>query len=227
LQCDADHHAGVFEDRSHVGAVLAPVGNTSAARPSGSNPTVATSFVRPLKASSQDSLGRRFGSPRRRGTTLLPPIHFVLVSPHVAVMDADLQHDEALLPDMLDLLHNGSIDIVIGSRFLWWRRLLDAEASTQAQQVGQRLGTARDQGRSHRSRVFMLKQTAFCGRGPTAFSSRLQILVDILASSPRPLTCQELPFTFHARLHGESKLNPMVAVQYLELVLERPSIGLD
>src|SRR5437764_14471451 len=39
-------------------------------------------------------------------------------SPFVAVMDADLQHDEALLPRMLEVLRRESIDIVGGSRYV-------------------------------------------------------------------------------------------------------------
>ena len=39
-------------------------------------------------------------------------------SPYVAVMDADLQHDERLLPKMLEVLDNGAADVVIGSRYV-------------------------------------------------------------------------------------------------------------
>jgi len=38
-------------------------------------------------------------------------------APFVAVMDADLQHDEALLPQMLEILQTGNVDLVIGSRY--------------------------------------------------------------------------------------------------------------
>jgi dolichol-phosphate mannosyltransferase len=40
-------------------------------------------------------------------------------SPYVAVMDADLQHDERLLPDMLKVLeHDDTVDLVVGSRYI-------------------------------------------------------------------------------------------------------------
>ncbi|MGH6969429.1 MAG: glycosyltransferase, partial [Stellaceae bacterium] len=39
-------------------------------------------------------------------------------SPFVAVMDADLQHDESLLPGMLNALRHDSCDIVVGSRYV-------------------------------------------------------------------------------------------------------------
>src|SRR3974390_1848666 len=37
-------------------------------------------------------------------------------APYIAVMDADLQHDESILPRMLDLLREGNLDLVIGTR---------------------------------------------------------------------------------------------------------------
>ena len=39
-------------------------------------------------------------------------------APYLAVMDADLQHDENLLPQMLYLLKQGETDIVVGSRYV-------------------------------------------------------------------------------------------------------------
>ncbi|MGD9664094.1 MAG: glycosyltransferase, partial [Novosphingobium sp.] len=39
-------------------------------------------------------------------------------APFVAVMDADHQHDPALLPDMLDAVASGEADIAVASRFM-------------------------------------------------------------------------------------------------------------
>src|SRR5438132_4155511 len=39
-------------------------------------------------------------------------------SPYVAVIDADLQHDEGLLQPMLKVLDSGIVDLVIGSRYV-------------------------------------------------------------------------------------------------------------
>ena len=38
-------------------------------------------------------------------------------APLLAVMDADLQHDEALLPPMVARLRRGDVDLVVGSRY--------------------------------------------------------------------------------------------------------------
>src|SRR5688572_5401324 len=39
-------------------------------------------------------------------------------APYVAVIDADMQHDETLLPQMLDRLKDGGLDVVVGSRYV-------------------------------------------------------------------------------------------------------------
>jgi dolichol-phosphate mannosyltransferase len=56
---------------------------------------------------------------RRRGLASAS-IEGMLAStaPFVAVMDADLQHDERLLPVLLDTLMTGELDIVVGSRLV-------------------------------------------------------------------------------------------------------------
>ena len=38
-------------------------------------------------------------------------------APVVAVIDADLQHDEGLLPQMFELISHGDLDVVVGSRY--------------------------------------------------------------------------------------------------------------
>jgi len=37
-------------------------------------------------------------------------------APYVAVMDADMQHDESALPQMLHLLRSRGLDLVVASR---------------------------------------------------------------------------------------------------------------
>src|SRR5690606_32103249 len=59
---------------------------------------------------------RRIG---RRGLAG-PCIEGILASsaPYVAVMDADLQHDETQLPKMLGLLQRNEAELVVGSRYI-------------------------------------------------------------------------------------------------------------
>jgi dolichol-phosphate mannosyltransferase len=39
-------------------------------------------------------------------------------APYLAVLDADMQHDETLLPAMLRLLREDGVDLVVGSRYV-------------------------------------------------------------------------------------------------------------
>ena len=48
-----------------------------------------------------------------------------------------------------------------------------------------------------------------------------KILLDLLASSRRPPKICELPYTFRHRLHGESKLDILVGLEYFQLLLDK------
>jgi dolichol-phosphate mannosyltransferase len=48
-----------------------------------------------------------------------------------------------------------------------------------------------------------------------------KILLDIFASAPRPLRFAELPCRFHARQHGESKLDTKAAWEFGMLVVDK------
>src|SRR5258708_1202150 len=48
-----------------------------------------------------------------------------------------------------------------------------------------------------------------------------KILLDLLASSSRPLRVCELPFQFRTRRHGESKLDTLVVWEYFALLADK------
>lgn len=146
-------------------------------------------------------------------------------APFFAVMDADLQHDEALLPAMLATLQQGNSDLVIGSRYVAGGGVAKDWSGTRqrisrfATSIGQRLLHARVA--DPMSGFFMLRREVFwecvrflSGRG-------FKILLDLLASSPRPLRVRELPFVFRPRHAGESKLDSLVALEYGTLLLDK------
>ncbi|MCX7214297.1 MAG: glycosyltransferase family 2 protein [Burkholderiales bacterium] len=138
-------------------------------------------------------------------------------APFLAVMDADLQHDEALLPGMLGVLRDEPIDIVVGSRFVEGGAVGDWESSRQsisavATRLSQRLlglTLADPMSGAFQAAVYRLSSIGF------------KILVDLLASSPTPLRVRELPYVFRNRLAGESKLDNRVAWDYLMLLADK------
>ena len=145
-------------------------------------------------------------------------------SPFVAVMDADLQHDESLLPRMLETLQSEPVDIVIGSRYIenggigdWDKQR--ARLSGIATQLGRHL--LRVPLSDPMSGFFMLRRDAFdqAIRGISGFG--FKILIDLIASSPHPPRIKELPFQFRARHAGESKFDLLIASEYLVLLVDK------
>jgi dolichol-phosphate mannosyltransferase len=145
-------------------------------------------------------------------------------APYIAVMDADLQHDESMLPAMFDMLRNEPIDIVIGSRFAGGSDFGSmGERRVRISRLGNRLArlVVKAELTDPMSGFFMLKRSLFDRVVRRLSAQGYKILVDIFASSPTPLAFSELAFTFRKRLHGESKLDTLVAFEYLELIVDK------
>jgi dolichol-phosphate mannosyltransferase len=143
---------------------------------------------------------------------------------YVAVMDADLQHDESLLVPMLDRIRMGDTDLVIASRYAaggsadsltagrarisrwstWFaRHLLDRDLTDPL------------------SGYFMIRRECVERLGPALSSQGFKILLDIIASAGRDLRVVELPTVFRERLHGESKLDTRIAIEFIGLMLAK------
>jgi dolichol-phosphate mannosyltransferase len=145
-------------------------------------------------------------------------------APFAAVMDADLQHDETQLPKMLALLQSGQAELVVGSRYIEGGSADSfnrqrAGASALATEVAKRvLGVAI---KDPMSGFFMIRRDRFEQLAPQLSTQGFKILLDIVASAHGKLRTVEVPFTFGSRLHGESKLDSMVALDFLGLVLAK------
>ena len=145
-------------------------------------------------------------------------------APHVAVIDADLQHDETRLPVMLELLQAGEADLVVGSRYVEGGSADSfnrqrAGASALATGLAKRL--LRVEVADPMSGFFMIRRDRFEQLAPQLSTQGFKILLDIVATARGALRIREVPFTFGSRLHGESKLDSMVALDFLGLVLAK------
>jgi dolichol-phosphate mannosyltransferase len=145
-------------------------------------------------------------------------------APFAAVIDADLQHDETQLPKMLELLQGGAFDLVVGSRYVeggsadsFDRKR--AGFSALATEVAKRV--LRVKIADPMSGFFMIRRENFEQLAPKLSTQGFKILLDIVASAQGELRTVEVPFTFGSRLHGESKLDSMVALDFLGLVLSK------
>jgi dolichol-phosphate mannosyltransferase len=145
-------------------------------------------------------------------------------APYVAVMDGDLQHDETLLPRMLAKIKAERLDVVVASRHTGDGSVGDWEQSrVRISDIASRLGRliVKADLTDPMSGFFMVERNAFTGAMRQLSGQGFKILLDLFASSPRPLAFAEVPLTFRQRLHGESKLDAMVVWEYLMLLLEK------
>jgi dolichol-phosphate mannosyltransferase len=148
-------------------------------------------------------------------------------APFVAVMDADLQHDETLLPAMLAALREDRADIVIGSRYVG-EGSANLGLST-VRGVGSRLANRlarvvlRADVTDPVSGFFMVKRPVFDEAAPKLSDQGFKILFDLIASRASPTRILELPYRFSARQAGESKLDAMAVSDYLGLIVSRLS----
>jgi dolichol-phosphate mannosyltransferase len=148
---------------------------------------------------------------------------------YIAVIDADLQHDEALLPRMLEILKRGQTDLVVASRYLA-SGAADG-LSTKRRRVLSRAGVrlARVLLKSDItdpvSGFFMMRSEVADKAAARLSGVGTKILIDILASAPGPLSVTELPYRFRGRNSGSSKLDWFTVLEFLALLVEKVSGG--
>jgi len=145
-------------------------------------------------------------------------------SPFVAVMDADLQHDESLLPGMLNVLRHEPYDIVVGSRYVTgggvgeWNKTR-AGMSGFATKVSRLI--CKTEIADPMSGFFMLRREVFESAVRDLSGQGFKILLDVLASLPSTPRLKELPYQFRTRRYGESKLDTMVAWEFGMLLADK------
>lgn len=151
-------------------------------------------------------------------------------APLVAVIDADLQHDETKLADMYRLFEaDPELDIAIGSR------------NTEGGSAGTGLSRVRKWGSDLATRMarralrisatdpmsgfFMLRRSSFNEIVVGLQTQGFKILADMLAASRGRWKVAEVPYTFRERQHGESKMDSAVTLEFLGLLASRMTGG--
>jgi dolichol-phosphate mannosyltransferase len=146
----------------------------------------------------------------------------------VAVMDGDLQHDESILPKMYEALARGSGNLAIGTRV---RDGGGAGSLSPARQALSDLGAwffRRIAGATvtdPMSGFFMTRREIVASLAPRLSPDGFKILVDLVLSSDRQLKIVETPYVFRKRVAGESKLSPLVGLDFLGLVVHHATGG--
>ena len=157
-------------------------------------------------------------------------------APYFAVIDADHQHDERILPLMLDKALAGN-HIVVGTRYASGGQV--GEGLSKTREAGSRLATQLSglvTGRALSDPMcgfVLMRRDVFDEIAPSLSSEGFKILLDIIVSAGRArarrgkeLRIGEVPYTFRPRNAGESKMSSIVVVQFLGLVLSKMTGGL-
>jgi dolichol-phosphate mannosyltransferase len=140
-------------------------------------------------------------------------------APIVAVMDADHQHDPALLPGMYAAVQGGEYDVAYASRFAEgasteaWGRPDRVKASGLANRIARRVTGV--QLSDPMSGFFLLRAETLRADAHRLSGVGFKILLDILATVDAPLRVKEFPMNFAARAEGESKLDRTVVFEFL------------
>ena len=143
-------------------------------------------------------------------------------APYVAVIDADLQHDEKVLPQMLAALKSGA-DLVAGTRYAGGG---SADTFSGSRGVISKLAT----GLTRRfvgtdltdpmSGFFAMRRDRLEQIAPRLSPVGFKILLDIAITGDR-LVIAEQPYSFGSRFKGESKFNIQIGVEFLGLLLAK------
>jgi dolichol-phosphate mannosyltransferase len=140
-------------------------------------------------------------------------------APFVAVMDADHQHDPALLPGMLAALKSGEVEICVASRFAEgastaeWAAPEREKLSTYANALARKITGVELS--DPMSGYFMLPANTARTLVPRLSGIGFKILLDLLATADAPMRVKEFPLNFAARREGESKLDRAILFDFL------------
>jgi dolichol-phosphate mannosyltransferase len=149
-------------------------------------------------------------------------------APYVAVIDGDMQHDERVLPRMLEILRNTDAELVVGTRNAEGGDMGNFAAHRVAiSRLGQKLSAlvSRTKLSDPMSGFFMLRRTVLDEVVYDLSMTGFKILLDIISSAHRPLRVAEVGYTFRNRKHGESKLDAIVAIEFIELLIGKLTRG--
>ncbi len=140
----------------------------------------------------------------------------------LAVLDADLQHDERILPELVSAVLDDRVDIAVGSReapggsygeFGPWRRTVSWGGAQLARLM------LRTPVGDPMSGFFVVSRDRYEAVADLVNPKGFKILLEFLATGPAP-TVREIGFGFGQRLHGATKLTGSVVVAYLMALLE-------
>ncbi|WP_277949471.1 glycosyltransferase family 2 protein [Aurantiacibacter aquimixticola] len=146
-------------------------------------------------------------------------------APFVAVMDADHQHDPALLKDMIAAVKSGDCDLAYASRFAVGGNAHGLPSARR--ESGSKIANALarkltgSELTDAMSGFFLLRTEQVRKQASSLSGIGFKIMLDILATASPPLRVREFPLAFAPRRAGESKLDHAVVLDFLGGLVER------
>jgi dolichol-phosphate mannosyltransferase len=142
-------------------------------------------------------------------------------APYLAVIDADLQHDETLLPRLLAAARDGGSDVVVASRYMEGASTGElAPERARASRVASRLSGVLGSGLSDPMSGFFVVRREYLERVMRRLYGRgFKILLDIVAAAHGEVRIAELPYHMRSRQFGESKVSLRVVAEFFMLLL--------
>lgn len=145
-------------------------------------------------------------------------------APYVCVIDADLQHDETIIPEMLARMRSGDLDIAIGSRYAGSGSTgtLPVHRARMSRLARRLCGLVTGLKIADPTSGFFMFRRPFFETVMRRLSGRgFQTLLDMLMSARAPVACAELPYTMRSRREGQSKLSAGVIWDFFVLLAHK------
>jgi dolichol-phosphate mannosyltransferase len=142
-------------------------------------------------------------------------------APYVAVMDADLQHDETLLPQLLEKARRDQADLAVASRYMEGGSTGElAPSRVRISRLASALSASLCEGLTDPMSGFFVVRRTFLDRVVRNLYARgFKILLDLIAAARGEIRIVELPYRMRSREHGESKLGARVVAEFFMLLL--------
>ena len=142
-------------------------------------------------------------------------------APYLAVIDADLQHDETLVPQLLGAAQREEADVVVASRYMEGGSPGElAPERVRMSRLAGALSAVLCKGLTDPMSGFFVVRRSFLERVVRKLYGRgFKILLDLIAAARGEVRIVELPYRMRSRVRGESKLGARVIAEFFMLLL--------
>lgn len=142
-------------------------------------------------------------------------------APYLAVIDADLQHDETLVPRLLGAAQREGADLVVASRYMEGGSTGElAPERVRMSRLAGALSAVLCKGLTDPMSGFFVVRRSFLERVVRKLYGRgFKILLDLIAAARGEVRIVELPYRMRSRVRGESKLGARVIAEFFMLLL--------